>query len=233
MTSRIADRPIRQLHRRRRHGRRRRRDPRAALLPLRPAALLLHPRRLPRRHQRHPAAARPRRCILSTVERQRVTKLFCPPTVWISLLRSPGFDTTRSVVAAQGLLRRLGDARRGAHASSANGSPASALLELLRPDRDGPAGHHPPTPRAAHPLGSAGRAEHQRRDPHRRRRRPARSQPATVGEIVHRSPQAMTGYWNDAAKTAEAFRRRLVPLRRSRRHGRRRLPRRSSTARRT
>ncbi|AYF76855.1 hypothetical protein D7D52_27020 [Nocardia yunnanensis] len=27
-----------------------------------------------------------------------------------------------------------------------------------------------------------------------------------VGEIVHRSPQAMLGYWNDPAKTAEAFR---------------------------
>ena len=29
--------------------------------------------------------------------------------------------------------------------------------------------------------------------------------PGTVGEIVHRSPQATLGYWNDAAKTAEAF----------------------------
>jgi fatty-acyl-CoA synthase len=28
----------------------------------------------------------------------------------------------------------------------------------------------------------------------------------TVGEIVHRSPHACLGYWNDEAKTAEAFR---------------------------
>ena len=27
-----------------------------------------------------------------------------------------------------------------------------------------------------------------------------------IGEIVHRSPQATLGYWNDEAKTAEAFR---------------------------
>jgi fatty-acyl-CoA synthase len=28
----------------------------------------------------------------------------------------------------------------------------------------------------------------------------------TVGEIVHRSPHAMLGYWNDPARTAEVFR---------------------------
>ena len=30
--------------------------------------------------------------IFDAIERERVTKLFCPPTVWISLLRSPAFD---------------------------------------------------------------------------------------------------------------------------------------------
>ncbi|MEV0198461.1 AMP-binding protein [Nonomuraea sp. NPDC050691] len=30
--------------------------------------------------------------------------------------------------------------------------------------------------------------------------------PGVVGEIVHRSPHAMLGYWNDPDKTAEAFR---------------------------
>ena len=30
--------------------------------------------------------------------------------------------------------------------------------------------------------------------------------PGEIGEIVHRSPQATLGYWNDEAKTAEAFR---------------------------
>ncbi|MGH9270076.1 MAG: AMP-binding enzyme, partial [Ilumatobacteraceae bacterium] len=30
--------------------------------------------------------------------------------------------------------------------------------------------------------------------------------PGAVGEIVHRSPQAMVGYWDDPDKTADAFR---------------------------
>ncbi|GAA2902780.1 hypothetical protein GCM10020220_110120 [Nonomuraea rubra] len=30
--------------------------------------------------------------------------------------------------------------------------------------------------------------------------------PGVVGEIVHRSPHAMLGYWNDPDRTAEAFR---------------------------
>ena len=32
--------------------------------------------------------------ILKTIESERATKLFCPPTVWISLLRSPQFGRT-------------------------------------------------------------------------------------------------------------------------------------------
>lgn len=31
--------------------------------------------------------------ILETVERERVTNLFCPPTIWIGLLRHPDFDS--------------------------------------------------------------------------------------------------------------------------------------------
>ena len=32
--------------------------------------------------------------LLPLIERHRITWLFAPPTVWISLLRSPLFDTT-------------------------------------------------------------------------------------------------------------------------------------------
>lgn len=32
--------------------------------------------------------------LLATIEREKVTKLFCPPTVWIALLRHPDFDST-------------------------------------------------------------------------------------------------------------------------------------------
>ena len=143
--------------------------------------------------------------ILRTIEAERVTKFFCPPTVWIALLRCPDFDTTRPLDAAQGLLRRLADAGRGAE-----GDPAPAArrrpVELLRPDRDGAAGHDPRARRAARRTpGSAGRAalnvetrivdDADQPVP-----------PATVGEIVHRSPHATLGYYHDEAKTAEAFR---------------------------
>src|SRR3546814_18348594 len=30
--------------------------------------------------------------LLRTIETERVSKLFCPPTVWIALLRHPDFD---------------------------------------------------------------------------------------------------------------------------------------------
>ena len=101
--------------------------------------------------------------ILATIARERVTKLFCPPTVWISLLRHPDFDTTDLSQPAQGLLRRLGDAGGGAPRAAA-AAARRAAVELLRPDRDGPAGHDPAPARAAAPgrLGRPGGA--QRRD---------------------------------------------------------------------
>jgi fatty-acyl-CoA synthase len=46
--------------------------------------------------------------ILAAVEREKATKLFCPPTVWISLLRHPDFDT-----------RDLSSLRKGYYGASA------------------------------------------------------------------------------------------------------------------
>ncbi len=144
--------------------------------------------------------------LLATIERERVTKLFCPPTVWISLLRHPDFDT-----------RDLSSLRKGYYGASPMPvevlrelrAPAArrAAVELLRPDRDGAAGHDPAAARAAD------------RTPARRAApslnvetrvvdddgRPS-SPPGEVGEIVHRSPHATLGYYRDEEKTAEAFR---------------------------
>ena len=80
------------------------------------------------------------------------------------------------------------------------------VLELLRPDRDVAAGHHPAT-RTSSWRGSGRRAG--RRSTSRRASSTTTTDPVaagTVGEIVHRSPQAMVGYWDDPDKTAEAFR---------------------------
>ena len=56
--------------------------------------------------------------IFRLVERERATSFFAPPTVWISMLRSPTFDTADLSSLRRGLLRRLehadrGDARNG------------------------------------------------------------------------------------------------------------------------
>jgi fatty-acyl-CoA synthase len=66
------------------------------------------------------------------------------------------------------------------------------LATILRPTSSWP------TP--ARPVG-----RDQRRDPARRRRRNPVA-PGEVGEIVHRSPHAALGYYEDEEKTAEAFR---------------------------
>src|SRR4051812_18480142 len=57
--------------------------------------------------------------ILETIAREGVTKLFCPPTVWISLLRHPDFDTTD-----------LSSLRKGYYGASA--MPVEVLRELQR-----------------------------------------------------------------------------------------------------
>jgi fatty-acyl-CoA synthase len=142
--------------------------------------------------------------MLEVIEQERITKLFCPPTVWISLLRHSDFDRrdlsslTKGYYGAsmmptaiiEELSRRLPRLRLWNFYGQTEMAPVATILkpvdQLTR-------------------LGSAGR--------------PALNvetrvvddddQPVAigvVGEIVHRSPQAMLGYYNDPAKTAEAFR---------------------------
>ena len=142
--------------------------------------------------------------ILETIERERVTKLFCPPTVWISLLRHPDFAH-----------RDLSSLRKGYYGASA--MPTEVLLEMSRRLPDVRLfnfyGQTEMSPMATvlrpedqvRKAGSAGRAsinvETRVVDPDERA-----LPPGEVGEIVHRSPHAMLGYWNDPEKTAEAFR---------------------------
>ncbi|MGW3342034.1 acyl-CoA synthetase [Nonomuraea rubra] len=142
--------------------------------------------------------------ILATIEGERATKLFCPPTVWISLLRHPDFDrrdlsslrkgyygaSIMPVEVLKEIATRLPDVRLFNFYGQTEMAPVATILgpeeQLTR-------------------LGSAGR--------------PALNvetrivddagepvPPGVVGEIVHRSPHAMLGYWNDPDRTAEAFR---------------------------
>jgi fatty-acyl-CoA synthase len=141
--------------------------------------------------------------ILETVARHRVTKLFCPPTVWIALLRHPAFDTTDLSSLRKGyygaspmppeVLRELADRLPDVALWNFYGQTEMApLATILQP--------HEQLSR----IGSAGRAslnvETRIVDDD------GVPVPAgTVGEIVHRSPQATAGYWNDPDKTAAAF----------------------------
>lgn len=142
--------------------------------------------------------------VLETIERERVTKLFCPPTVWISLLRHPDFDrrdlsslrkgyygaSAMPVEVLRELLRRLPDVRLWNFYGQTEMAP---LATILRPDEQ------------LERAGSAGRAalnvETMLVDD---QGNPVR--PGEVGEIVHRSPHAALGYYNDEAKTEDAFR---------------------------
>ena len=141
--------------------------------------------------------------LLATIEREKATKLFCPPTVWISLLRHPDFDTRdlsslrkgyygaspMPVEVLRELSRRLPDMATWNFYGQTEMSP---LATILRP--------HEQLPHA----GSAGRAalnvetrvvdEFDEQVP-----------PGEVGEIVHRSPHAALGYFDDEDKTAAAF----------------------------
>jgi fatty-acyl-CoA synthase len=142
--------------------------------------------------------------ILAAVEEYRATKLFCPPTVWIALLRHADFDRrdlsslTKGYYGAAAMpvevLRELSARLPGLSLWNLYGqTEMSPLATVLRPHEQ-----------LSHP-GSAGRAalnvvtrvvdDEDVPLP-----------PGSVGEIVHRSPHAMLGYWEDPDKTAEAFR---------------------------
>jgi fatty-acyl-CoA synthase len=141
--------------------------------------------------------------ILATIERERVTKLFCPPTVWIALLRHPDFDGTDLSSLRKGyygasimpveVIRELSSRLPDIGLFNYYGQTETSALALVLPPED----------QLTKP-GSAGRAainvetvlvgSDGRRVP-----------PGVEGEIVHRTPHATAGYWNDPEKTAEAF----------------------------
>jgi fatty-acyl-CoA synthase len=142
--------------------------------------------------------------LLETVERERVTSLFCPPTVWISLLRHPDFDrrdlsslatgyygaSIMPVAVVEELRRRLPDMALFNFYGQTEMSAVALVLspedQLRKPGSAGTAVVNSETrivDEADRPVGAG-----------------------VEGEIVHRSPHATAGYWNDPEKTAEAFR---------------------------
>ncbi len=142
--------------------------------------------------------------ILETVEREGVSQLFCPPTVWISLLRHPDFDKRDlstlkkcyygAAIMPREILKELTERLPQAKFWNFYGQTEVApLATALQPEDQ------------LRKLGSAGK--------------PALNVQTKIvddndvevprgeiGEIVHRTPHAMKGYLHDPDKTAEAFR---------------------------
>lgn len=142
--------------------------------------------------------------MLAAIESYGVTKLFCPPTVWIALLRHPDFDrrdlsslnagyygaSIMPTAVIEELAQRLPNMRLYNFYGQTEMAP---LATILRPHEQ------------LSKLGSAGRpalnVETRVVDDN--------DQPVpvgAVGEIVHRSPHLISEYYNDPEKTAEAFR---------------------------
>ncbi|MBB6228966.1 fatty acyl-CoA synthetase [Polymorphobacter multimanifer] len=141
--------------------------------------------------------------VLKLLSEHRITSFFAPPTVWISLLRSPdigGCDLSRLVKGYYGasimpveVLRELRELLPQLRLWNLYGQTEIApVATILFPEEH------------AQRLGSAGRPTlHVETCIVDDAMNPVAV--GEIGEIVHRSPQLLSGYWQDPERTAEAF----------------------------
>jgi fatty-acyl-CoA synthase len=141
--------------------------------------------------------------VLRTIERHGVTNYFAPPTVWISLLRSPVFDTVDLSSLRKGyygaspmpteilheMRQRLPQLRLWNFYGQTEMAPLASALGPDEQDSHAGAAGRPVVNVETVILDDADTPV------------PA----GTVGEIAHRSPHLMLGYLDDAEKTAHAF----------------------------
>jgi fatty-acyl-CoA synthase len=141
--------------------------------------------------------------LLPLIAGHRITSFFAPPTVWISLLRSPLFDQTdlsslrkgyygasiMPVAVLEELAERLPQVRLWNLYGQTEIAPLATMLgpedQLRKPGSCGRAVLNVVTrvvDDAMHDV-----------------------KPGEVGEIVHRSPHVMLGYFHDDERTAAAF----------------------------
>ncbi|MFL5279222.1 MAG: fatty acyl-CoA synthetase [Myxococcales bacterium] len=141
--------------------------------------------------------------ILALLEKHGCNSFFAPPSIWIALLRSPAFEKTdlsrlskgyygasiMPVAVLEEIGRRLPNVRLWNFYGQTEIAP---LATVLKPEDQ------------VRKAGSAGRAvlnvETRVVDDGMNDVRSGE-----VGEIVHRSPQLLKGYFNDEARTAAAF----------------------------
>jgi fatty-acyl-CoA synthase len=143
--------------------------------------------------------------LLPLIERHRITSFFAPPTVWIALLRSPLFDKTdlsslekgyygasiMPVEVMREIARRLPKMKLWNLYGQTEIAPLATMLgpedQLRKPGSCGRAVLNVETrvvDDAMQDVPRDGQA---------------------IGEIVHRSPQLLQGYFHDDERTAAAF----------------------------
>jgi fatty-acyl-CoA synthase len=141
--------------------------------------------------------------LLPLLQQHCISSFFAPPTVWIALLRSPLFDATD-----------LGALRKGYYGASimsvevlrelARRLPAVRLWNLYGQTEVAPLATMLPPEDQLRKPGSCGRAvlNVETRVVDERMHDVAEGE---VGEVVHRSPHLMLGYFHDEERTAAAF----------------------------
>jgi fatty-acyl-CoA synthase len=141
--------------------------------------------------------------VLRLIEQERITSFFAPPTVWISLLRHPDF-ASRDLTSLEKIyygasimpvpvLHELRERLPNARPYNCYGQTEIApLATVLRPEE-----HDARPASCGRPcLNVQTRVVDQDMND---------VPPGTHGEIVHRSPHLMVGYWDKPTETAEAF----------------------------
>lgn len=141
--------------------------------------------------------------LIPLLAQHSVTSFFSPPTVWISLLRSPLFDAHDLSRLQRGyygasimpgevlreLIERMPALRLWNCYGQTEIAPLATVLRpedhATRPNSCGRAVLNVTTRVVDDDMGDVA--------------------PGEIGEVVHRSPQLMSGYWNDPEKTAAAF----------------------------
>lgn len=141
--------------------------------------------------------------LLALIARHRISSFFAPPTVWIALLRCPAFDRTdlsslrkgyygasiMPVAVMQEILQRLPGLQLWNLYGQTEIAPLATMLgpedQLRKPGSCGRAALNVETRVVDDALQDVA--------------------PGQVGEIVHRSPQLLSGYFHDDARTAAAF----------------------------
>ena len=141
--------------------------------------------------------------VFQMIDRHRLNSFFAPPTVWISLLRHPEFDSfdlsslqkiyygasiMPGPILGELALRLPGAALYNVYGQSEIGPVATVLS---------PAEHHDRPSSAGRPVLNVETriVDAEMND----------VAPGEQGEIVHRSPQLLSGYWQQPDETEAAF----------------------------